>query len=115
MNSTDIVIQKIIDGDYTITRTYSGCEVIYVKYNSKNRVELWLEHSLSITTFSSSYAQYLRTKKLPVDGLSADEYFNMSLELDVPDIVLKDNIKKIINSFKNNINQSAYSIEIKLC
>lgn len=115
MNDTDIVLDKIRNDNYVCYSFCPGFKHVSIKYNSRNRIEVWVDLNTSITEFSSSYAQYMVKHRLPRNGLSPDEYFNISLVLDVPDVVLEPNLKKILDAVQNKVNHHEYSIEIKLC
>lgn len=88
----------------------NGC---YVRFEIKeHRFEID-EKTITESTFDSRYAHHLVTRRLE-NGLDNDEYFNLSLQQEVSEVLKEENISKIRKYNKDAYrNYVLYLIELE--
>ncbi len=84
----------------------NGC---YVMFDIKEHRFVIDENNITESVFHSSYAHHLITRRLE-EGFDNDEYFNLSLQEEVSEVLKEENICKIRKYNKDAYRNYALSI-----
>lgn len=119
MNYTDQVLAKINKNEFIYKAFHYTIPYvrILIEYDRWYAICIHKDKTVDKRKFKSSYAAYHIVERYTY-GVEDDEFFNLNMVSTVPDIVLKDNINKIIlcldEVLRFSTNQISFDIRIKL-